>query len=148
MIRITLGALANAQIAIGHLLALPLPPKQAYHVAKLARLVSVETTHFHDQRNALIRAHGADRPATPEELASGSDEQLTVVVKEKIPEFLPKLTALCAVEVEIAWSPVTLAMLGDHRVSGQDLLALGPLFDGEPTDLTGAVPPAADAPAG
>ena len=60
----TLGALVDAEAALTRVGAVKFDKdggaKVRYHVAKLARLVAVETKHFHDERNALIET--LDRP--------------------------------------------------------------------------------------
>jgi len=115
VITTTLGLLANAEPALSTICALKLSPKSAYHLKKLAQLVATETKHFHDERNGYIS-----------ELTDGGTE--LKADHPKMPAFVAKVTELAAVPVEIAWGPVTLAMLGDAEVSAKDLTMLGPLF--------------------
>jgi hypothetical protein len=115
----TLGALVQAEAALMAICAVKLSPKSAYHVAKLARLVAVDTKHFHTERDALITELGTQREDGGYELKPDSDQ---------VPAFVARLNDLAAVPVEIPWGPITLEMLGTADVSAQDLLALGPLL--------------------
>jgi hypothetical protein len=121
----TLGVLVQAEPALAALAALKLPAKSAYHVKKLATLVAQETQHFQDARNGYIKELGVAQPDGSVSIAPDSPA---------LPTFVEKVTELIAVEVVIPWGPLTLAMLGDEKVSAADLQALGPLFaepDGE-----------------
>jgi len=118
-IETTLGALVEAEPALGPICALKLNARSAYHVKKLAQLVAQETKHFHDERNALITEYGTKQ----------DDGQILVKPdSEHFPTLIAKLNELAAVPVEIPWGPVTLEMLGDAPISAGELLALGPLL--------------------
>jgi len=120
----TLGALVQAEAALPAICAVKLSPKSAYHVAKLARLVAIDTKHFHVERDALITELGTKRDDGGFELKPDSDQMAT---------FVAKVTELAAVPVEIPWGPIALDMLGDEKVSAQELAALGPLVADEAT---------------
>lgn len=115
----TLGSLAQAEAVLASCCTLKLAAKSAYHVAKLARLVAQETRHFYEQRDALIKELGTKREDGGFELKRDSDA---------FPRFGEQINELAAVPVEIPWSPITLEMFGDEKVSAADLQALGPLF--------------------
>jgi hypothetical protein len=122
----TLGALVEAEPALAAICALKLSAKSAYHLKKLAELVAQETKHFHTERDSYIKDLGTARDGgfgiAPDSAAW--------------PVFVEKVTELLAVPVELPWGPITLAMLGDEKVSAQDLTGLGPLLadpDGEIT---------------
>ena len=129
MIATTLGALVQAEPALAPICALKLSAKSAYHLKKLAQLVAIETKHFHEERDALIKALGNPREGGGFEIAPDTDAFKAFVVQ---------LNELAAIDVTIPWSPITLAMLGDATVSAADLQALGPLFE-EPEGETGSV---------
>lgn len=134
-IETTLGALFDAEPALGRLLAVPLPVKTAYHVAKLGRLVREDTAHFHEQRAALIRELGAERDPTDAEKAhGGSDTKVISVTAEHWQEFQTRVAELAAIPVTLAWRPLLLDDLGAIAISGADLLALGPLVTAAPSD--------------
>jgi hypothetical protein len=114
----TLGALVTAQPALASICQLRLSAKSAYHLKKLAQLVAQETKHFHEERDALIKELGTARPDGGFELKPDSDQ---------FPVFVAKVNELAAVDVSLPWGPITLAMLGDEKVSAQELTALGPL---------------------
>ena len=114
----TLGALVQAEPALQPICALKLNARSAYHLKKLAQLVAHETQHFHAERDRYIKELGTDRPDGGFELKPDS---------EAWPTFVAQLNELAAVPVEIPWGPVTLEMLGDEKVSAQELAALGPL---------------------
>jgi len=117
-VRTTLGALVSAEPALATLCALKLSAAAAYHLAKLARLVTTEAKHFHDARHRAITEMGT---ATGGGFAILPDSPAW-------PTFVTQLEELAAVAVEIPWGPITVAMLGDQRVAAADLAALGPLF--------------------
>jgi len=125
----TLGALVQAEPALGPICALKLSAKAAYHLKKLAQLVAQETKHFHEERDALIKQLGNPREGGGFEIAPDTDAFKAFVVQ---------VNELAAIDVTIPWSPITLAMLGDATVSAADLQMLGPLFD-EPEDQTVSV---------
>jgi hypothetical protein len=121
----TLGALVQAEAALAAICALKLSAKSAYHLKKLTQIVAIETQHFHTERDRYITDLGTAREAGGFELKPDSDQ---------MPIFVAKVTELLAVPVELAWGPITLAMLGDEKVSAAELTALGPLVadpDGE-----------------
>jgi len=125
----TLGALVQAEPALGPLCQLRLSAKSAYHLKKLAQLVAIETKHFHEERDALIKDLGNPREGGGFEIAPDTDAFKAFVVQ---------LNELAAIDVTLPWSPITLAMLGDATVSAADLQALGPLFE-EPDGETVSV---------
>ncbi len=117
----TLGALATADQALARLAALPVPIKTAYHVAKLARLVTAELKFFQARRLEVFRELGDEVPGpTP-----GAPPDLRVP-PERMAAFGARIDEICAVPVEIAWGPIDLTGL-DIRLAAEDLIALGPL---------------------
>lgn len=114
----TLGALVQAEAALAAICALKLSAKSAYHLKKLSQLVAQETKHFHTERDSYITDLGTARDGGGFGIAPDSAAW---------PVFVEKVTELLAVPVELPWGPITLAMLGDEKVSAQDLTALGPL---------------------
>jgi hypothetical protein len=118
----TLGALVQAETAIATICALKVSARSAYHLKKLAQLVAIETRHFHTERDALIKELGTKREDGGFELKPDA---------EAWPTFVAKVNEMAAVEVEVPWGPITLALLGDEKVSAQDLQALGPLMADE-----------------
>lgn len=120
-IETTLGHLLTAEPALKTLCALPLPAKAAYHVKKLAQLVSTETQHFHAERDRLIREFGTASIEQP-------DEVTIAPTSEHWPTFLARLNDWAMVSVSIAMAPLSMDQLGDHPVTANDLLALGPLL--------------------
>lgn len=121
----TLGALATAEAALQHLLAVTFDQaggaKVRYHVVKLARLVAAETAHFYEERNKLITQYGTGEPKT------------ILPTSPQLPAFTADLKTLADVPVTLAWGPLTSAMLDPYpAVLGADLLALGPLYELDP----------------
>jgi len=114
-IAVTLGELVQAEEALQRLIEVKLPAKQAYHVAKLVRLIKAETQHYHAQREEAIR-----------DLGDATADGLEVrVPPDKMPEFLKRLNELFSVETRIDWPPLALADLPD--ITPGDLLRLGSL---------------------
>ena len=62
------GALVGAESALTRLLDVRMSAQLAYRVAKLAKAVRAETTHFTEQRDALIREYGDPSPEDPERI--------------------------------------------------------------------------------
>ena len=127
-IETTLGALATAAPALDQLTRLPLKIKSAYSLAKLARLVNQELEVYEKQRLALVTKHGDVREATPEEVATGVQGQVTQVRPSELEAFSKALAELRSLSVIIPWQPITLDDLDGQAVRASDLMQLGPLF--------------------
>lgn len=129
----TLGSLAEAEPALLRVLAVrfdqPGGAKVRYHVVKLAKLVGVETKHFYEERNALIEKYGDGEPKT------------VLAKSPNWPAFAAAVGSIAAVDVTIAWGPLTDAMVEPYsEITARDLIELGPLYELEafPIDLEGA----------
>ena len=103
------------------------PAKVAYKLARLTDTVRAETKHFHEQRTALLREMGNERPATPEE-AARLGPAVVEVPAEKLAAFSQRLRDVADVEVTLSdrWL-LTLEDLSAFTLSGDDVLALGGL---------------------
>lgn len=117
----TLGALADAEPAIQKVLAVKFDQaggaKLRYHLVKLAKLVSAETKHFYEERNALIEQHGEGTPKQLQRTSPGW------------PAFSAAVKALADVPVTIAWGPLTDAMVEPYaEITAADLMGLGPCY--------------------
>lgn len=128
MITTTLGALVQAEPALGRLLDVRVSMKTAYTLSKLAKLVREETSVYHQQRDALIKELGASREPTAAETALGMQGPVTEVTPENRTAFFARVAELAAIPVTLAWTPVELAALDGIPMSGADLLALEPLL--------------------
>jgi len=115
-ISLTLGDCLIADPALDTLLQIRLPVKTAYHVAKLARLVKVETAQANQQRETWIK-----------ELGDEVEPQTFRVRPDQVPEFNRRMTELASIAVVIDWGPLPLSALASVDVCGGDLLKLGPL---------------------
>jgi hypothetical protein len=137
-VQLTLGECVDAEAALGRLAALPWPPKTAYDMAKLLRLLRAETKIFEQQRVALIKELGEGRPPTADEVARGATgEDVFQVPQARMPAYLERYRALRDVQVALDWRALTLAQLADgHRLAGTDLLELGPLLQDDPPGAT------------
>jgi hypothetical protein len=117
-IPLTLGDCLAAEEALTRLAAQPTSPKIAYRLAKLLRLIRVETAHFHEQRIALFK-----ELATPEELEAG-------VMNGHAAAFTARINELCAVPVELVITPLTSADIDAlQTVRADDLMRLGPCLE-------------------
>lgn len=123
-----LGTVAAAAPSVRALAALVLSAKQAYHIAKLVRLIEVEERIFVEKRDALIKKFGAEREATEKELSSGAAPTVWSVLPANMDDFRREVADLATLPVAIEWKPITLSMLGDSKVSGGELAALGPFL--------------------
>lgn len=123
----TLGALLEAQVALARLSAKPLPTKQAYHIAKMARLVAQEVDIFNQRRNDLIKELGEERDPTAAEQAAGHIGKMRQVKPELQTVFHARITEFAAIEVTIPWRPINLAEISDLVISAADINALGDL---------------------
>lgn len=119
-ITMTLGALVGADVALTRLLEVRMSAQLAYRVAKLAKTIHAETTHFTEQRDALIREYGEP---------SAEDPQKIQVKQADVATFMTRVNELAAVETMVSVHPLALDTLPE--MTGADLLALGPLVTGE-----------------
>lgn len=122
---VTLEQVLKAEPAVGRLAQLRLPIKTAYVVAKLHKAVQAERAEFDAQRNALIR-----------ELGTADDKAQTIQIPQGTPEwavFAAKIQDLLGVEVNLVWTPMSAAGLGDVSISAEDAIALEPFIAEAPT---------------
>lgn len=127
MIETTIGALVRAEPVLARLGELRLAAKVSYHVMKLARLTAAETTHFEQQRIALVRELGAPRADGEVEIARDGPAW---------PEFVRRLHEHGAVSVTLAWRPLTLTMLDGVEISAAELAALDHLVTDDDAQAT------------
>jgi len=113
----TLGELVEADAALTRLLEVRLSAQLAYNVAKLAKIVKKETTHYHERRDALIRELGEPVPGDP----NGAIR----VAPANMAAFVPRLQELMAVTATLTVTPLRLADLPE--MTGADLVRLGVL---------------------
>lgn len=121
MITTTIGTLVEAEGALHRLLAIRFDKEGGarvrYHLVKLARLVTAETSHFYEERNKLVEQYGEGDPKT---VGPTSPQFL---------EFVVRVRELGALPAVVSWEPLTDSMLEPYpEATGADLLALGPLF--------------------
>ncbi len=115
----TLGALADSHTALVAVLALPVDAKTAYHISKLARLVTPDIRSFHEQRDKIVQKFGVP--------VEGSEGQF-VIPPDKTADFRREEKDLLEVPVTIDFAPITLAMLDGQKVEGRHLIGLGALL--------------------
>lgn len=130
-IRTTLGVLVDAVQSLGRIVSLPMTAKAAYHVAKLARLVEVETKLFGEKRQELITRFGMQREPTDAERQAGASGPITEVTADRRADYLAEIEALASVDVVIPWGPIDRAWLADARLEPRDFLTLDALMTGE-----------------
>jgi hypothetical protein len=123
-----LGELVASEEAFTRLLNQELSIKTSYHLSKLATLVRVELKQYHEQRDALIKKLGKERDALPSEGIG----KIFEVARENIEEFKKQMQELYTLDVTLGdkWL-LTRELLGDIKISGNDLLTLAPLFEKE-----------------
>ena len=126
-ILLTLGQCLDAEHALTRLASQQAPPRVTHRVAKLLRLVRLETAHFYEQRDALIKELGAPRLATEAERVKGMVGEQITVTPENMVVFQTRVHELAAVQTEIAWVPLTMADLDTFAsLCADDELRLGP----------------------
>lgn len=133
-ITMTMAELDAAQPALTRLLAQRLPARAAYHLAKLARLLTADLQYLRDHRAALFQEFGQPSGTAPD----GST--FFTIPPEHRDAFGRRWREVMAVPVEIAWTPLAFDVLGE--ITPEDLLALGPLV-ADPVEAVAA--PAAPA---
>jgi hypothetical protein len=117
----TFGQLVEAAPALSRLAAEKLPFQTAYSVAKLAKVVQEELQHFTEQRNALVREHGAAK-------ADGAPGDIQVTPSmASWPTFAKQASELLAVTVPLAVGPIDLTAVTGLTITAEDLLLLGSL---------------------
>jgi hypothetical protein len=116
-VRFKLGELIVAEEALKSLAKATLPIRAAYRVARLARMVAMETQHFHQQRDLWVR-----------ELGQEHGGQITVT-PDNYTEFQRRLNELANESVDLNIQPLDLSLFGDNfTVACETLVALGPLI--------------------
>jgi hypothetical protein len=114
--KVTLGQILEAGPALNHLAAERLPIKMAYWIARLAKMVGEEQKTFFEARAKTI-----------EELDVAKGDMIDVKAAG-YPAFKAKMDELVAVEIDLAWTPLTSDKLGDVTIAAADLLALSPFI--------------------
>jgi len=127
-VKTTLGKLAAADQALTRLAQRALPTKPAYHIAKLARLASVEIELFYKQRNDLIKELGEERDTTPQEKMMGHQAKVMQVLPANEETYQARLQELSDIEVTLPWAPIDLEALGELVIMPADIIALGALL--------------------
>jgi hypothetical protein len=130
-VKTTIMHLVQAEPGLVALAAMPLPIKVAYRVAKLMRLVEVETKEFHVFRSAQIKELGKPKEPTAEDIAAGRTTDLWQLSPEALATFNARMTELGDMPVTIAWSALKVSDFGDINVAAKTLMDLGPLLDME-----------------
>lgn len=129
----TLKELVEAEPALLRVLRVKLEPKLRYHALKLAKLVAVETKHYGEEINALIKELGEERDPNGAERAKYGPEPIWEVTKANKKVFVERAKELQDVSATIAWGPITSAMVElNTEIVGSDLNEMGPLYELEP----------------
>jgi hypothetical protein len=103
--------------------ATKLPYKTAYALKRVVEGVQKELAYHDAERETLIKEFGAEREATPAELAQGMQPPIFEVLPEKRTPFFAKYAELLGVEVELKWT-LTPEILEHFEVSSDDLRLL------------------------
>ena len=128
----TLGRLVAAEEALRRLAEQRMPLKTAYHIAKLAKLLSAESEIFQQKKTEIFRAHGTERPPKTEEERAQFGETVLEVPPASRQVVFDAMKELFEVPVRIEWAPLTLAQLDGVSISPLDLIALDPVVEGDP----------------
>lgn len=121
-IQTTLGALIAAEPALTRVIARDWPLSMAFKLARLARVVRVETATFEALRQQLVKKYGTEPDA------DGNFH----VKPQHLSEFARQVNEAAAAAVALDAQPLSASQIAKHapemRVSPQDLADLGPLF--------------------
>lgn len=102
----------------------PIAIKTAYHIGKLLKLVQEETKYFKETNESLIKSLGKERACNEAELKQGIQGPLWEVLPENIEQFSLKLKELLEVEITIDKWLLTLELLGELKISSNDMMSL------------------------
>lgn len=122
---VTLRQIMEAQPALQSLVQQSLPVKQAYHLARLLKTLEPEVQAFQEQRNALIKKHGRERPASEAERPVHGETVVEVeaaqftIFRERVNELL---------ETEVTLDRPKIALNGSLQMTARDLLVLDPFI--------------------
>jgi hypothetical protein len=107
-----------------------IPLKTSYHVSRLVSIVSEHTRPFHEERLALSKVMGKERPATDAEKAAGCTDEFVYDLRAtgKADEFDKQIKEAVAKTIEIDRWLLTLDILEAYQISTPDLTALDPLI--------------------
>jgi hypothetical protein len=127
-IEMTLEECAIAEAALARLSALVWPIRTAYHMSKLLRLMRAELRVAEQERLALVKELGCERPTNEMERNSGMGHRIIEVPSEKMDEFQDRRQAIVNQTLRLDWAPLTLDEFGEQKVSAIDIADLGPVF--------------------
>lgn len=108
-----LGELYNVTRGLNELMAIKMPAKAAYRVAKIVRVVNPELTEIEKQRVELVKKHGV-----------ADDKGNINVPEDKLPVFTAEFQELLGQEVELDIQPVTEDLLEGVTIAPNLLMAL------------------------
>jgi len=111
--QIKIGALQAASPALKKILNADLPVSVSFQLSKAIKAIETELSHFEDTRQSLVRKHGTD------------DGNGNIVVPESAyGDFGTEFAELNNVEVEIAFTPISVTKLDNVKLSAVDLMLL------------------------
>jgi len=111
---IKLGALLNASSALKKLVSTELPVSVSFALSKCLKAIETELSGHEEQRQALVRKHGA-----------ADDAGNYAVSPDNIEAFFVDLAELNSIEVEIPFTPISVSRLGDDvKLSAVDFSLL------------------------
>ncbi len=127
MITTTLGELVEAEATLQKISAREgFSFKAIYALAKLARLVKVETKFWHEQRSKLFEKLAFERNASPaEEPIHGP--KIREISPGNLVEFRNLMNELNGTNVKIDWNPIKSTDL--KGCTAAELVLLGPLCE-------------------
>ena len=125
---LTFAQLLAAEPVLNRLASERTTAQTRYALAQVVGAVREATAYFQQEREALVKELGAERPTTPAEQETGPAGTVWEVSPEHIPAFVERVRELVNVEVELKVTPLPLKALDAIALSADELLALQPLL--------------------
>lgn len=118
MIKIEMREVVGMMESIDELMKLELPVAQSYKIIKGINKLKEEHGAYDAQRHNLVRKHG--------ERVDG--ENVVRVKMENMESFGKELEELLGKSVELDVEPISVTLLGDHKMKAKDIALLAPFF--------------------
>ncbi len=117
--QLTVLEVLNAQRALSNLASKPLPVRTSLRVANLLTKVEVEVKRAETRRVNLVEKYGIPNASDPKEIS---------VQPDKTEAFSKEFTSLLEEKVNLDFTPINVADLGDIEIAPIDMRYLSALF--------------------
>jgi hypothetical protein len=118
MLKLEMREIIGMMESIDELMKLELPVAQSYKVIKNIKKIKEEHASYEVARHDLVRKHG-------ERVES---ENIVRVKNENMEQFGKELEEILSRSIELDIEPISVSILGEHRMKAKDIAILGVFF--------------------